>query len=522
MRDDFSGRQILLLALLLLLGSFVPLLLVDMAPIADLPNHLARAHILRSNGADATLNQYYEVAWGVLPNLVMDWFLVGLDWFSLYAAGSLLVGLSFLAILAGVLFLRYTLYGSLSILALLAVLLFYNRIMLWGMVNYMLATGVMLVALAVWIRLREAPAPKRVVISSAMALLVFFCHLFPFGIYALAVGAYELQSLLKPENRCWPVWRRTMLVGGVQFIAPVVCFLFLSPTAEYAVSRLAFGDFSRKLFTVPFMTFNNYSLPLDIFTFGLVAGLVLALLVLRAITIKKDMLGVLVLLTVTHFAMPQYLMSSPGADLRTFFPLLFIAIASVDLVKGSRTVVVSLTGALIVLFAVRIGVVTENWVRADRDVLPEYKAAIGHLPRGARLGTYFYLQSDRWFANPPHQHYSTLAIIEKAAFVPNLFAHPGQQPIKFVEAYRTLAERAPSIMVPPAQAAEKPDPLEKENLYWMCRFADIDYLMVSNAGSESLVLPLFLLPVFQGKNVSVFEVDLDDEAMASGASCDQN
>ena len=519
MKADFSNRQILLLAGALFLVSLIPLFLVSMPPIADLPNHLARLHILRTNGADPLLNQYYEIAWGILPNLAMDWLLVTLDTIPLLASGSFIVGLTFFMILVGVLSLRWALFGRLSVLALFAVLLLYNRMLLWGMVNYLLGVGVMLVALALWVRMRDSHPASRIVTSSLMALAVFFCHLFPFGIYALSVGAYELQSLLKKENRNWRAWRTTMLVGGVQFVLPVFAFLFLSPTSGYAQTRLAFGDFSRKLITVPFMSFNNYNLILDLASFALVGGLVVFLLFRSVIKVRQEMWGVIGLLTAVHFLMPQYLLSSPGADLRTFFPLLFIIIASVELQTGSRRIVAGTVAALSVLFLGRLVVLADHWQKADQEVLPEYQEAIAELPRGARLGTYFYLKDDKWFVDPPHQHYVTLAIVEKSAFVPNLFAHPGQQPVHYTGSSGPAVRFSPSIMLPPELQREGLPSSSEQSLYWHCRFRFIDFLMISNAAFVALDLPSFLQPVKVGQHVSLYQVMVEELSSYDLESC---
>lgn len=503
---DLKNRHILILVSLAFVVSLTPLFLVDMPPIADLPNHLARIHILRTAGADPVLNQYYAVAWGILPNLVMDWLLVVLDWIPLMAAGSFSVALTFLLILTGVLLLQHTLLGRLSVLALFAVLLLYNRMLLWGMVNYLMGVGVLLIAFALWVRMREDAAIKRILVSSTMALAVFFCHLFPFGIYALSVGAFELQSLLKRENRNFMAWRQTIFIGGVQFILPVIAFIFLSPTSGYAQTRLAFGDFSRKLVTVPFMTFNNYNLLLDLASLVLVSALVAFLLLRSIVKIRQEMWGVIGLLSAVHFLMPQYLMSSPGADLRTFFPLLFIAIAAVELKKGSKTAINVAVGVFGLLFVGRTLVVADHWQRADREVLPEYRELIASLPVGASVGSYFYLSDNKWFVDPPHQHYVTLAIIEKSAYVPSLFAHPGQQPVHYTQSAQKTTSIAPAIMVPPSLQKVNERITSKASIYWFCRFENIDFLMLSNATPKGLDLPEFLVPALQRKHVSLYKV----------------
>src|ERR1700733_2211247 len=50
----------------------VPVLLCNILPLVDYPNHLARVGLLARLPSDATLRQFYETAWHPIPNLAMD------------------------------------------------------------------------------------------------------------------------------------------------------------------------------------------------------------------------------------------------------------------------------------------------------------------------------------------------------------------------------------------------------------------------------------------------------------------
>src|SRR6478672_11765346 len=52
--------------------AIVPLFLVDVPPLEDYPNHLARAYVLLFGAQDPFLSRMYEPSWHVVPNLGMD------------------------------------------------------------------------------------------------------------------------------------------------------------------------------------------------------------------------------------------------------------------------------------------------------------------------------------------------------------------------------------------------------------------------------------------------------------------
>ena len=81
----------------------LPLLLVDVPPLTDFPNHMARMDILAQLGHEPFLTQVYHARWKVIPNLAIDSFMPWLvTVLPVYVAGRLLLALILLLDLAGV------------------------------------------------------------------------------------------------------------------------------------------------------------------------------------------------------------------------------------------------------------------------------------------------------------------------------------------------------------------------------------------------------------------------------------
>jgi len=53
-------------------GPLVPILLVEVPPLTDYPNHLARSHVLAYGQEQPILNQMVVADWKIVPNLAID------------------------------------------------------------------------------------------------------------------------------------------------------------------------------------------------------------------------------------------------------------------------------------------------------------------------------------------------------------------------------------------------------------------------------------------------------------------
>ena len=87
---------------LLCLILLAPLALIDMPPLLDYPNHLARAVVLAAGTSDPILSRMYAAHWAVIPNLGTDLVLPPLlHLLPVHLAGRIVVGISILLPVAG-------------------------------------------------------------------------------------------------------------------------------------------------------------------------------------------------------------------------------------------------------------------------------------------------------------------------------------------------------------------------------------------------------------------------------------
>src|SRR6266852_3219038 len=68
----FSGGQIAVLLVLMLLVASIPIWTNPLPPLSDYVNHLARMHVIAAINSDPDLARFYEIDWQPIPNLMMD------------------------------------------------------------------------------------------------------------------------------------------------------------------------------------------------------------------------------------------------------------------------------------------------------------------------------------------------------------------------------------------------------------------------------------------------------------------
>ena len=425
---------------MLLVLALLPLASVRVPPLLDYPNHLARMHILVDGGRSAALAQAYAVRWSLLPNLAMDAVVpvlarvVPLD-----LAGRGFVGLALALMAAGVVLVHRAAWRCWSLWPLAGFLLLYNRILLWGFVNYLAGLGVALIGLALWLHLADRPR-RRLWAVGVAALVAYFCHLVAFGLLALMIGGVELASL-----RAALAARRWRALGGalaailLPLAAPVMLWLLAWRPGPGDGGGLAWANPLRKL-DLLFSVFDDYSRPFDVAGF---AALVL-LLVLgfwrRRLTLDRRIGHALALLTLAYLAMPARLLGGSGVDHRLPIMLGLLLVAAIRPAGWSPRLARTVGAGLLALFIVRMALVERAWLEADRIYRP-ILAALGQLPRGSRLA----VASGPGAVGAgaaPLLHLPTYAIIAVDAFVPTEFTYAGQQPLALTPAYAALGDAA--------------------------------------------------------------------------------
>jgi hypothetical protein len=425
-------RRVVVAAFVVLLAIVsVPLFSTVLPPLVDYPNHLTRLHLIAEGG-----NQFYAVRWGPLPDLAADIMVPALAQIvPLDLAGKLFLVLTFALLASGTVWLNRIATGRWRLWPLLAFLLLYDRILLWGFLNYLFGLGLAICGLALWLSLDEKPA-WRAGASAFVALACFLSHIAAFGIYALAIAGIELPPMLR-------LWRTAdyrglaarLAVGALPFVLPAIVFLFFQPPG--AGGRINYGNFARKA-DLLFSVFDNYIRPFDIVCFALLAVLFAALAWRRRLWIAPRLGLALAVLLAAYLLLPSQMMTGSGVDRRipvALFLLLIAASAPNLPPRAARLVGI----AVAAMFIARMAVIEAVWLQADRLYAADI-AVIDTLPQRAKLAV-GYPSRDVNAGAIPQLHVATLAAARREAFVPTIFAYRTQQPLVLRPPYDTLAAR---------------------------------------------------------------------------------
>lgn len=472
--------------------AFVPLFLCDVLPLFDYPNHLARMYLLAHLSATPALQQFYAVAWHPLPNLAMDALVPPLLGFvPLELAGRLFVALVFLLMAGGAAALHRVLHARWSAWPCLAFLLLYNRILLWGFLNYLFGVGLALCALAGWIALDRRPAWLRLAAGLVFATLLFFAHLMAFGIYGLLVAGYELGYWRRERWTLGGAAAR-LVVAGLPFVPAMALLLLGQPGGEGG--GISFTAPWRKL-DLLFSVFDTYNRPFDVACFAVAVLGLGGAFVKRWVRLAPALALPLALLFVAYLVMPSQLMTASGADRRLPVVLALLLVAGTRWVSPAPHLRRWFLGAGLVLLLLRLGEIAVVWHGSDH----EYRTLLAGLdlvPPGSRIAVAYPDTAVNAVATPL-VHLPTLVIARRDAFVPTLFAYPTQQPIVLRPAWRALADALSPGALWAAYVEHRPlDDAQRQALdrFDVVVLLDRKPFAVTDAAGS---VPLFLAPRFQ-------------------------
>lgn len=412
----------------------VPLFSTVLPPLFDYPNHLARMHLLSEGG-----NQFYAAHWEPLPNLAQDLIVPPLArLMPLDIASKLFLVAIFGLITGGTIWLNRVATGTWRMWPLLAFLLLYNRIFLWGFLNYLFGIGVAFAGIALWLGLERERWWLRILASSLVALACYLSHIAAFGFYALVIIGIELSpGWGELRARRWTALGRRIAIAATQFVIPAV--LFFAYWHPAAAAGISYGAFWRKA-DLLFSVFDNYDRAFDIVCLALFLGLIGWLAATRRLQLAPRLDGAAGLVFGAYLFLPSQIYGGAGADHRMPVAIFLLLIAATAAKFPNRRTAAAIGAAAAVLLVARLAVIEYVWLRADRVYSADF-TGIDMLPRGAKLAV-AYPGSAVNFAPVPEVHLAVLAVARREAFVPTLFAYHAQQPIELKPPYAALAEMA--------------------------------------------------------------------------------
>ncbi|RYE97073.1 MAG: hypothetical protein EOO77_39745, partial [Oxalobacteraceae bacterium] len=182
----------------MLLGLILPLLLVEVPPLTDYPNHLARALFLAFGATDPIMSKMFAANWQIAPNLALDIVLPPLlRIMPPLIAGKVLLGFAAVLPATGAIAFNRACFERRSYWPLAVGLVVYNVPFLLGFINFQIGVGVALWGAAAWVWMARRHPVLGVASGVVFGVAAFFSHLFAFALYALLIGCWEAAVVVQ-------------------------------------------------------------------------------------------------------------------------------------------------------------------------------------------------------------------------------------------------------------------------------------------------------------------------------------
>ena len=490
------------------IGLTAPILAVDVPPLADYPNHLARCFFLAFGAQDPVLQSMFATRWDLIPNLAIDLILPPLMhvmpplW-----AGKIVVALAALLPTTGAIALRRACFGRLSLWQLGAGFVAYNAMFLIGLLNFELSIGVALWGAAAWITTSSRHPALALPIGAAIALLAFIFHLFGLCFFALLIGSAELAEIFRRglSDRTTRRFALSRIAMTATVLLPPAILSLLSPVASVGGANIWLSlGFKLYLLLGPVL---GYSPPIVS---------TLAVAALMALLIGWRLRGRLAVAPLAWICGPLLLLiyaalpigAKGGYWIDTRLPVLFgFTLFATTMPRGlDRREASVVTAALLAIFVARMAYVTEIWFESRQDVA-DVRRTLTPVTPGSRVlmvdvDPYSHQQANAALpasrlpiAGLPaaYWHYAAFALIDRRAFWADAFALYGQQPVTTRPAYQASADgvSAPfdyTTLDAYAEAGTAPDP-SSHLAGWPSKFDYILLLNADRAADVEMLLP---------------------------------
>lgn len=409
------------------LCAVVPAAMHASLPLEDVPNHMARHHVMARPDIDA-LQLYYATSDRIVPNAAVDllWRLAA-RLFEVERFAQIVTALQGVMLIASVMILARTLHGRWTAWSAASGLLLWNAPVLLGLQNYTFALPFAILALALWLAAERWSLATRVAVFVPVALLLYVMHFFAFAALAIAVFGRQLQ-LLVVAGGTPRQWLLSSIGLAIPFLLPLAWLLadIMLGADNAAGSFTSYGDLTQRLFVLltPFLV--PYADGTTALTWtGLAAGVLVFVSLVTLLTRRSGarlvldprLKGPVLALLLACLLAPAWLNGVATVQVR--LPLALIAV----LLAGTRWVDVP-AGMLRLLFVAMFSLMAARSLafehlaaQHDADVA-QLRDVLAMLPPASRM---LPLRSEGKVVDSRLGHADAYAVIDRNAFVPGLF-----------------------------------------------------------------------------------------------------
>lgn len=502
-----------------------PVRLIEIPGLVDYLNHLARIHILANLETSPELQLIYSLGWPPPPNVLGDLVLLALAKVSnLYLAGRLYLLLCFTLIIGGLILLTKTLQAKVGLLPLAGFLLLYNANLDYGFLNYLLALGLVLIAFALWLRIRTLKLIRRLFLLSCFSLVIFYAHLFGLAALFLLISAYEIGAAIQDIRAqgwraCYhPILRQWLAIGLA--LAPILVLAVLSYEPANEAGDFTYGRWQHKIqaFLSPVGMGLDWLDPLTLLV--ILVPLFVWLVKGRVAPSMRLVLGIVFLVAIL---LPHsFGGDSWFVDFRLPVLWLLLALASIETDLGGRRERAIFVLSLLGLLSTRGFFIQEQWlhhearvreliavspqIQKGSSILVVRKTPIEFSRRQTLMQQVMTTDSDRY-----DWHLANLFVIERDAFTPSIFT--GMNLLRVQEQYRDRNQ----ALAKPITTEIFMDPRwlsttrfnyqgKAKNIYWGRWPERFDYVLLLNDRWDRNPYPRFLTKIHQGSFFELYRV----------------
>ncbi len=423
-------------ALLVVLAVLVvlPVVVAPHLLLLDAPAHEARLAVLRDLLITGRGSPFYDFNTFFIPNSAFDLIGLGLTFFaSPENAGRIFFALTLLLTMSGIAVLNRVAIGRWSIVPLASVLLLYNLVSVLGFFSYIFGLALVPWALAGRLKLEARPPVTGMLVGMLLSVLLLFCHVFDFGIYAAMSAGFALTAWR--QGRLRPV---QLLARALEPVPAALLYLVMS-TGSRTPPRFDPNFLTTKLFGI-LKSVTSGSMAGDVAF--LAGGVVFALLLFLCTRprLAPSFVPGLIILALLYFALPAQMASGSYVDIRMPIAALLIALSGLDAPLRPAKMTALLLALLGAAFLAKQAAIAALW-RSYTAPVDAITAVLEGLPAGAVvmqteclpatgdvLGTYRARQ-------PAMQHLTSLANFGGSHFVSSFYAIAGQQPVRVSRPY---------------------------------------------------------------------------------------
>ena len=461
---------------LVVLATTIPLFYPPIPPLVDLFGHMGRYRVELDGGSSPFLNQYYAYHWAAIGNLGVDLLIIPLGKLLGLEPAVKLIVLAIPPLTAiGMLWVAREVHGRVPPTAFFALPFIYGFPFLFGFVNFTLSVALAFLAFGLWLRLgRLEHTTLRSWLFAPIALIVFFCHTYGWGLLGLMCFSADAVRLHDRGRTWWRAGLEAALHTSVMALPLVIMLAWRSET--HGGQTIDWFNWKIKWRWI-YSALRDQWKWFDIGSLMAAAAVFLFAIFSRKLTLSRNLAFSAIVLAVGFALLPRIIFGSAYADMRLVPYLMAVGLLAIRF-RGApdrRTAhVLAVLG--LIFFGTRTAANTISLGMSANDQSAKLEA-VEVMPRGARVISLVGMTCREYWPMLRNGHLGAMVIVRREGFANDQWVIEGVNllDLKYKKAGYFAAD--PSQLVRPNNCRDRLHRQIDESLSTLPR-DDFDYVWV--------------------------------------------